>query len=545
MSTERRWLFLVLLLSLVLNLVPIWWGLPNYDGWAFDEIRPSVVLRGLKRHFSGGWATAYPPLHYYLLSVFFWPALAADAAGLIRLAPIELTTLLYLIGRLLSVVLATATVYLIYRCSRLLDSRPTAVLAALVGALIVPSVFYAKTVNLETPYLFWFVLSLFFFLKILRRHELRDYVLFAAAATFSVCTKDQAIGLYVLSPLVLMVALYRYRRREEPGVSFFKVISDRRVVLSALLAVALFVLIHNWAFNYHGFERHLRIIIHRSPSLFKVYAPTLAGHLAMAGQSLRHIAFAMGAPLALAALAGIIGAFRERRRKTHLLSLLLFGFSYYAVFISVTRHNYVRFLLPICLLLAFFAAAGLADFVRWRRLPRPLAIATVAAALVFCLLRTVSVDLLLLGDSRYRVEAWLRDNVRAGEQVVAFGRQNMLPRGVQLVPWRRIHRHGFGVAAQLGADLVVVSTDDLWKERERAFYRALESGELGYQRVLLHRSVPLFNLLDTEGIFTNLDKLNPEIAVFRRGAGSGPAAPQQGGELPARRALPSRDSPEL
>ena len=66
---RRRPLFLVLALSLVLNLVPFWWGMPAY--WAVDEIRPAAVLRGLAHHFSGGWAEPYPPLHYYLLTILY------------------------------------------------------------------------------------------------------------------------------------------------------------------------------------------------------------------------------------------------------------------------------------------------------------------------------------------------------------------------------------------------------------------------------------------------------------------------------------------
>lgn len=119
---------------------------------------------------------------------------AAQSAGLIRLAPAEMATLLSLVGRLFSVLLGTTTVYLIYRCGRLLHDRASAVMAALLASLVAPFVFYAKTANLEAPYLFWFVLSLFFFLRILRQHRLRDYLLFAAAATLSACTKTRPEG---------------------------------------------------------------------------------------------------------------------------------------------------------------------------------------------------------------------------------------------------------------------------------------------------------------------------------------------------------------
>ena len=40
----RTTLPLLLLLSLVVNLVPVWWGLPAYPTWAPDELTPDNVL---------------------------------------------------------------------------------------------------------------------------------------------------------------------------------------------------------------------------------------------------------------------------------------------------------------------------------------------------------------------------------------------------------------------------------------------------------------------------------------------------------------------
>ena len=39
----RRALGLVLLLSLALNAVPLWWGLPSWVGWSYDEILPDAT----------------------------------------------------------------------------------------------------------------------------------------------------------------------------------------------------------------------------------------------------------------------------------------------------------------------------------------------------------------------------------------------------------------------------------------------------------------------------------------------------------------------
>lgn len=55
-----RALLLILLLSLMMNGVGIWWGLPG-SGWAPDEVAPSRVIAGLEQGLSQGWYVKYPP----------------------------------------------------------------------------------------------------------------------------------------------------------------------------------------------------------------------------------------------------------------------------------------------------------------------------------------------------------------------------------------------------------------------------------------------------------------------------------------------------
>ncbi|HET7747110.1 MAG TPA: hypothetical protein VFM29_07400, partial [Vicinamibacteria bacterium] len=61
---------------------------------------------------------------------------------------------------------------------------------------------------------------------------------------------------------------------------------------------------------------------------------------------------------------------------------------------------------------------------------------------------------------------------------------------------------------------------------DHAFYAGLEDGTLGYERAFAHRHAPALSPLplrelrrqDAGKIFSNLDKVNPEIRVYRRRA---------------------------
>jgi hypothetical protein len=77
-------------------------------------------------------------------------------------------------------------------------------------------------------------------------------------------------------------------------------------------------------------------------------------------------------------------------------------------------------------------------------------------------------------------------------------------------------------------DVVVVNVDYAARAEEgsgeRAFYAALEDGSLGYRLAYGHRAAPWTPLLDVtrlrgDGpgrIWSNLDKVDPEIRIYRR-----------------------------
>jgi hypothetical protein len=153
--------------------------------------------------------------------------------------------------------------------------------------------------------------------------------------------------------------------------------------------------------------------------------------------------------------------------------------------------------------------------------------AATAAVLAFGALRAASVDVLLARDSRYTVEDWLRREVGPAPLVAVVGPLEYLPRFDGL-HWRRLGPAASRLA-QVSPEVVVVNADYARRADEgtgeRAFYAALDDGSLGYRVALRHRTDPHV-LLDTDAlrrdgrgrIWSNLDKVDPEIVVYRRAA---------------------------
>ena len=103
-----------LLMTWALATSAMTWGLPDGRGWAPDEIIPGTVIEGLTMWFSDGWHSAYPPLHFYLLATVLLPFQFMAHVGLLDLSSTQTYLAMFLLQRGVSVVLAGATLYLVY-----------------------------------------------------------------------------------------------------------------------------------------------------------------------------------------------------------------------------------------------------------------------------------------------------------------------------------------------------------------------------------------------------------------------------------------------
>lgn len=425
-STSRA-LAAVCVASLALNLTGLRWGLPG-QSWAPDEITPGVVLNGLALHFSNGWYDPYPPVHFYVLAGAFSPVLLLERLGRVDLSGAFGYDLLMVIARLVTVAAGVGTVIAVYACGARAFSRRAGVLAAAAVALVAPFIYYSKTVNFDVPYLFWFALSLSFYLGLLQRLQRRDFVLFAACATLAVCTKDQAYGLYLAAPFVIVAEIWRANRQAGLSRPLGRAIVDRRLALAAATAAALFVVIHNLAFNFGGFLSHLHWMTRSGAQGYRVVEPTIAGRLQLLQLTAWLDQRSWGWPLLLASVIGLVMALASRETRRTAGWLALVPIAYYLGFVNVILYNYDRFLLPVCIVQALFAGVALDRLLAASDRTRAWRAAAVGGVFAYTLLYASTVDVLMVRDSRYTVERWLRGHVGRDDVVgTVFPRWN-LPR---------------------------------------------------------------------------------------------------------------------
>ena len=293
-------------------------------------------------------------------------------------------------------------------------------------------------------------------------------------------------------------------------------------IIAAVVASAIF---HNLIFNAAGFIKHVQLL--STLGDLAIVPRTAGGYLELTGLTLALFRWSLGWPLFVLSAAGVAGALVRRDRRWWLW-LLAVPVSFHLCFTWVTLYVNDRYLLGGAFVLSLFAGAAAADLIAAgsrRRAARLL----VAASFVYALLYAASINVMMNLDARNAVTAWVAASAGAQSVVGLVGRSYM-PR---IEPPAQAVTVEATVAAvrQASPDVLVLNARfarrfELARAPEgRAFLRALEDGSLGYDEAFRYRApVPAWALLQYEAPFqgpgesplTNLDKVNPEMAVYRR-----------------------------
>jgi len=518
---ELRW---ILAGSLVLTLLGIWWGLPEV--WVPIELTPTAVADGWSRHYSHGWFDAYPPFHYYVLTAAISPVLTLREFAGVDLNTVAVYTTAILILRLVSAAASTGVVAAACLAGSRAFGRRAGLLASAAFALTTPFLYYAKTANVDVPYLFWFAVSIVFYLRMLDSLRLPDFILFAGAATLAVCTKDQAYGLYLLVPVVVVERMWRVNREDGRPWPFLRVFADLRIVAAVVTAAVLFAASHNFLFNFGGFVAHVRLIVGPASESYRVFESNAAGRWALFRLTIYLIRVSTGWPLFLVGTAGTALALMSPGVRRVSIWLIAPVVSYYLGFINVILYNYDRFVLPVCFVLAIFGGFAI-DAVLTRSRGSRWVLAVVAASFVYTFFYASTVDVLMVGDSRYEVRRWMTANIASNDLIGISENPELLPRlegfrakNISSIAELRNARPRYFI---LNSDYARAAEPGAWGD----LLRGLEQGTLEYHvRSRFRRPSPwpwlpgahpdLVGRREEVVVFSVLRDINPLIEVFER-----------------------------
>jgi hypothetical protein len=525
------YLLAILLVALFLNLVGLLWGLPNVESWMADDISPWLPLRVGKTYFVG-WHK-YPFLHSWINLILYGPYLLyllvsgkLDLSCYPRIseacfsdAYAQLSALMF-VSRAVSVLMGLGVVYGIYRLAlRIYDDRVAARFAALLAACSFVLVLYSHMGNLDVPHCFWFVLSLYFFLGVLQRGRLFDYVAFGLSAGAALGTKEGIIGAYVLTCLAIYAAhLWRsLRAGDSAGVrSWLAASLDRRLLALAGSLLLVYAVSIN-PFNWKGFLEHWKLWLPSQPRMAGFQAD-FEGYPDLLREIGQNLGWAMGWPALALCIAGLLYAAWRRPWS----AVLLFPAVSYLLFsLLPAQYAPMRFTLPLVLILAVFGGAMASRLLRAPLAARLLTVPLLAFVIGHAFLHALNGDLMLVNDSRYLAESWLCENAKPDARIGTYSTAQYLPRlawlghRVERIPEEEIGQSGL---SERSPDYLVLSS--LYYPRfdgeRRDWIERLLSGTEGYRVVFEGRGhSPLEPWM---GHRYAVGDVNPKLIILERDA---------------------------
>ncbi len=213
---------LVALFALVLYLPGFWWGAPNATSaelahsWGTDDETPLGPLAEMHNIIEpkADRNLGYPLMYSFIVSAAYIPYLGVlwltgDLSGVSGHYPFGLsdpvTALKVMSGiaHFVTVLMAVGVVVSVFEAARVLWGKHAGITAALLTATTYPMFYYSRTGNVDVPMLFFIAASMAVFAHCLANgFTVRRSVWLGVLAGFALATKESALGIFILMPVV-------------------------------------------------------------------------------------------------------------------------------------------------------------------------------------------------------------------------------------------------------------------------------------------------------------------------------------------------------
>lgn len=414
----------------------------------------------------------YLPVLVPVLFFLLFSGLFTDVSSLVQFGVLEYGRLLP-VARGISILLALASIYLLYRiCRTLFNDRAVGLVAAFLLATDALFVFLAHFGKVWIPQIFVVLLALFFIVKVYRAPaaRFRDYALVGALIAAAFAT--HVVGVLVYLPF-LVVHYYKHAGKKLTHIFF----AHRHFIFSHLVIAAGVALAY--ALNPYGFENYFG---QGATATARLAGSATAGgeRSLLAGFFFYARVLVEYAPLLL--ILFFFGAYRLFRRAREAFWIFIsFAAGYYVAIGPVlgSTHAIPHYISPIIPALAAPAAYGAVAFFREHIAARSGALRA-AVIIVFV---SASVYLPLLFDYRLMQQTtaqafmrWLPAHIPAGARIVSFNPLLPIPENRASIEVTKEHNPSFLLRRQ--AYLLTLPDEEYPAPSYFLFQPALYAGAL-------------------------------------------------------------------
>lgn len=438
-SIENRILLLILLVGLILRLWNIDFGLPYMlhpdEGY---EVRRALQLGTGSFDFSrigkGGYFYVLFVEYGFLFAYAYLTGMVSNAQefGVLYLTD---PTAFYLVGRITTALVGTATIYFLYKLICRVSTKEVALAGATLLCVNSLHVEHSHYIAVDVPLTFWIVVSFYLFTFLPEKQTLKLYCLIGFSVACASMTKMP--GILLLLPLLL----FQLSTLRNSGKNLLEVIFNGRFIACCLIFLLVFVIgnpgvivqYEKFLAFFSGFladDSSVQVaqdvsdaVIIQSDEEMNASGPI--GHFAFYAQAL----FGSLSPVvAVFSVLGVVLALLQRS-----VPFLIFAVYAGAFFVALGVSSfeglvYQRYLLPLIPFILAFCAHGIGYLINMRPIARSssgqyvfvIAVALLVSSqtVVEALERNARFD---LPDTRQFAEGWFLENVGEGEAVLLEG----------------------------------------------------------------------------------------------------------------------------
>ncbi len=328
-------------------------------------------------------------------------------------------TAVFLIGRTVTVLFGTFSIYLVFLIARRCFNRPTALIAALFLAVSPMHITHSRIIRTDITAAFFMLLAVVFLFRFLDTDKLHALIISGLSAGLATATKYPSAA--IMLPLLIFLLFHspgKPAREDAPsrhpvrGMNTF-------VLLIILAATAAAGFILSSPFTIIDYRQTLAEL-----QFLRFHEPAGYPHIGIVNKFVWYlngvIRYAVGSRIIpLLALAGLGAAVISGKRKQYLLISILLAI-FLILFVIKTRQP--RYLIPLLPFIAIFAGRGLylslkALLGRWRYFSFSLAPAAILIALFPAIRAENNNRTIMRTDNRTICKKWVEDNIPPGSRI--------------------------------------------------------------------------------------------------------------------------------